>query len=98
MRSQPGEASGYLLGWVGHEKMIAATKERREVLQLNVTCQGRWRGDPWVGRKLVQVTLRSVHPLEKEIAIHSSTIAWKIPWTEEPGGLQSIGSQRVRHE
>lgn len=61
MRSQPGEASGYLLGWVGHEKMIAATKERREVLQLNVTCQGRWRGDPWVGRKLVQVTLRSVH-------------------------------------
>ena len=34
-------------------------------------------------------------PLEKEIAIHSSTIAWKIPWTEEPGKLQSMGSQRV---
>ena len=34
-------------------------------------------------------------PLEKEMAIHSSTIAWKIPWTEEPGGLQSMGSQRV---
>ena len=33
-------------------------------------------------------------PLEKEMAIHSSTIAWKIPWTEEPGRLQSIGSQR----
>ena len=32
-------------------------------------------------------------PLEKEIAAHSSTLAWKIPWTEEPGGLQSIGSQ-----
>ena len=32
-------------------------------------------------------------PLEKEIAIHSSTLAWKIPWTEEPGGLQSMGSQ-----
>ena len=31
-------------------------------------------------------------PLEKEMAIHSSTIAWKIPWTEEPGGLQSMGS------
>ena len=30
-------------------------------------------------------------PLEKEMAIHSSTIAWKIPWTEEPGGLQSMG-------
>ena len=35
--------------------------------------------------------------LEKEMAIHSSIIAWRIPWTEEPGGLQSIGSQRVRH-
>ena len=35
--------------------------------------------------------------LEKEMAIHSSTIAWKIPWTEEPGRLQSMGSQRVWH-
>ena len=34
-------------------------------------------------------------PLEKEMAMHSSTIAWKIPWTEEPGRLQSMGSQRV---
>ena len=37
-------------------------------------------------------------PLEKEMAIPSSTIAWKIPWTEEPGRLQSMGSQRVRHD
>ena len=37
-------------------------------------------------------------PLEKEMAIHSSTIAWKIPWTEEPGRLRSMGSQRVRHD
>ena len=37
-------------------------------------------------------------PLEKEMAIHSSIIAWKIPWTEEPGRLQSMGSQRVRHD
>ena len=36
-------------------------------------------------------------PLEKEMATHSSILAWKIPWTEEPGGLQSMGSQRVRH-
>ena len=36
--------------------------------------------------------------LEKEMAIHSSTIAWKIPWTEEPGRLQSVGSQRVGHD
>ena len=37
-------------------------------------------------------------PLEKEMAIHSSIIAWKIPWTEEPGRLQSMGSQRVGHD
>ena len=36
--------------------------------------------------------------LEKEIATHSSILAWKIPWTEEPGRLQSMGSQRVRHD
>ena len=36
-------------------------------------------------------------PLEKEMAIHSSTLAWKIPWTEEPDRLQSMGSQRVGH-
>ena len=36
-------------------------------------------------------------PLEQELATHSSTLAWKIPRTEEPGGLQSMGSQRVRH-
>ena len=37
-------------------------------------------------------------PLEKEMATHSSILAWRIPWTEEPGGLQSIGSPRVRHD
>ena len=35
--------------------------------------------------------------LEKEVATHSSTLAWKIPWMEEPGRLQSMGSQRVGH-
>ena len=37
-------------------------------------------------------------PLEKEMATHSSFLAWEIPWTEEPGGQQSMGSQRVRHD
>ena len=37
-------------------------------------------------------------PLEKEMAPHSSVLAWRIPWTEEPGGLQSTGSHRVRHD
>ena len=37
-------------------------------------------------------------PLEKEMATHSSILAWKTPWTEEPGRLQSMGSQRVGHD
>ena len=37
------------------------------------------------------------NPLEKGMDTHSSIVAWKIPWTEEPGELQSMGSQRVRH-
>ena len=37
-------------------------------------------------------------PLEEEIATHTSTLAWKIPWTEDPGRLQSMGSQRTGHD
>ena len=45
------------------------------------------RVDPWVGKT----------PLEKEMATHSSVLAWEIPWTREPDGLQSMESQRVGH-
>ena len=44
------------------------------------------------------LTPGSGRSLEKEMATHSSILAWKIPWTEERGGLQSMGSQSVRHE
>ena len=37
-------------------------------------------------------------PLEKGMVTHSSTLTWRIPWTEEPGGLQSMGSQRLGHD
>ena len=43
-------------------------------------------------------TLGWEDPLEKEMAIHSRTIVWKIPWTEEPGRLQPMGSQRVGYD
>ena len=43
-------------------------------------------------------SLSQEDPLEEEIATHSSILAWTIPWTEEPGGLQSTGSQRVGHD
>ena len=44
--------------------------------------------DPWVGKI----------PLEKGVATHSSILAWRIPWIEEPGRLQSVGMKRVRHD
>jgi len=47
-------------------------------------------------REVVERNLED--PLEKEMAIHSSTLAWKIPWTEEPDRLQAIGLQRVGHD
>ena len=43
-------------------------------------------------------SLAQEDPLEKEMATHSSILDWRIPWMEEPGGLQSTGSQRVRHD
>ena len=48
--------------------------------------------ETWVG------SLGREDPLEKETATHSSILAWRIPWTEGPGGLWSIGSQRVGHD
>ena len=45
----------------------------------------------------LDLILGSRRPLEKEMATHSSSLAWRIPWTEEPGRLQSMGFQRVRH-
>ena len=46
----------------------------------------------WVG------SLGQEDPLEESMATHSSILAWEIPWTEEPGGLEYIGLQRVRHD
>ena len=37
-------------------------------------------------------------PLEESMATHSNILVWRVPWTEEPGGLQSMGSQRIRHD
>ena len=56
------------------------------------TCQcrrhRRYRFNPWVGKI----------PLQEEMTTHSNILAWKIPWTEEPGGPQSMGSHRVGHD
>ena len=47
---------------------------------------------------MLLMTTALVYSLEKEMATHSSILAWRIPWKEEPGGLQSMGSQRVGHD
>ena len=46
----------------------------------------------------VDSTLGQEDPLEKEMVTHSSILAWRIPWTEEPGGLESMGSQTVGYD
>ena len=56
--------------------------------------------NPLPTQKMQETQVRSLgweDPLEKEMATHSSFLAWEIPWTEEPGRLQFMGSQRVRH-
>ena len=52
---------------------------------------------PTMQETLVQ-SLGQEDPLAKEMATHSSILFWRIPWSEEPGGLQSMGSQRVRYD
>ena len=52
---------------------------------------------PAIQKTWVQ-SLGQEDPLEEEMATHSSILAWRIPWTEEPGGLQSMGLQRVTHD
>jgi len=56
----------------------------------------QWKNLPTMQGTLVQ-PLGWADPLEKDMAAHSSILAWEIPWTEKPGGLQSMGLQRVRH-
>ena len=53
----------------------------------------------WPAMQETQVrSLGGEDPLEEEMETHSSILAWRIPWTEEPGGLQSMGSQRAGHD
>ena len=56
------------------------------------------RGSRWVMQETWVCSLGQEDPLERRMATHSSILAWRIPWTEEPGGLQSTGLQRVRHD
>ena len=62
------------------------------IIQLSYSLLGKGAGKERLKARYLQV-----HS-EKAMAPHSSTLAWRIPWTEEPGGLQPMGSLRVRHD
>ena len=62
------------------------------------TCEFGDKFPRWLTEKEMGSIPGSEDPLEKEMAIHSSILAWRIPWTEEADGLQFMGSQRVRYD
>ena len=66
-------------------------------INVGFPCSSVSKESPAVQKTRVQ-SLGGEDPQEKEIATHPSILAWKIPWTEEPDGLQSMGLQRVGHE
>ena len=74
--------------WSKHLSGIRKLRFRASLVAQRLKCPPAMR-ETWVG------SLGWEDPLEKEMATHSSILAWRIPWTEEPGGLQSTGSQRV---
>ena len=84
---------------------VIAGKFKKENLSFPFLCPQSWAPLVTHTVKNLSVTqetqvrsLGSEDPLEKGLATHSSIPAWKIPWTEEPGGLQSMRPQRVRHD
>ena len=87
-----------------HVKWVASGKllDNRELsLGLCDDLEG-WDGGKWEGGSRKRVYAHTcarthTHTLEQKLTTHSSILAWRISWTEEPGGLQSMGSQRVGH-
>ena len=73
--------------WFKHSQSFSWASLVAQIVKCLPTLQETW----------VQ-SLGQEDPLEKEMVIHSSSLAWKITWIEEPGRLQSVGSQRVRHD
>ena len=82
---------------------ISNLQNSEELVSSHSVCGPRWLNDKESAamQKLQEMQVLSLggeEPLEEGKATHSSVLAWRIPWTEEPGGLQSIGSQRVGYD
>ena len=100
MTSLTGGQKGRL--WSYHlPSEIPAQSEKRSILPIRgFSCGSEIKNPPAV-QEPQETQVQSLDwedPLEEEMATHSSILAWRILWTEEPGGLQSMGSQRVRHD
>ena len=100
----PGEGKGYPLQYSGLQNSMdcivhGVTKSRTRLSDFHFTSLlvQTVKNLPAMQETQVQ-SLGGEDPLEEGMATHSSILAWRILWTEEPGGLQSIGSQRVRHD
>ena len=89
--SRSSELQNCCTVWLKQYFIVYAMVEKTSLVAQTVKCLPTMR-ETWVW------SLGREDPLEKEMATHSSIHAWKIPWTEEPGGLQSVGSQRVGHD
>ena len=87
--SQPGETSGVRSV---HPLTSVPASIRRASLVAQTAKNLTAGQETWVP------SLSREDPLEKGMATHSSILAWRIPWREEPGGLQSMGSERVEHD
>ena len=75
--------------------------QARTLKWVAVSFSNAWAQTVYNPPAMQEIQVRSLDwedPLEKGIATHSRTLAWRIPWTEEPGGLQSMGSLRVGHD
>ena len=85
----PGEVHGLYSPW-GHKQSDTTFWAflMAQMVKNPPAVQKTWGFNPWVGKI----------PWIKELATYVSILAWRIPWTEEPGRLQSMGSQRVRHD
>ena len=81
-------------GWVG--KVIQWGKKQKKLKGNLPPDVKEFKSYPYLSQLFLSVTSRE--PVEKEMASHSSVLAWRILWTEEPGGPQSLGSERVGHD
>ena len=91
-------ASGFITSWEIDGETVETVSDfifGGSKITVDGDCSHEIKRHLLLGRK-VMTNLDNM--LEKAVAPHSSTLAWKIPWTEEPGGLQSMGSLRVRHD